>query len=109
LSVLRGTLDVLVLRALLYRPMHGFEITAWLDRHGSGNLAILDSALYQAVYRLERQRLIAAEWGTTENRRQARYYRIMPRGKAHLVSETESWLRYATTVTGILTGRFAEG
>lgn len=103
LPVLRGTLDVLVLRALLSQPMHGFEITTWLDRQGTGNLAVLDSALYQALYRLERQRLIAAEWGTTDNKRQARYYRLTSRGKAYLRSETASWLRYATTVTAILT------
>jgi transcriptional regulator len=102
LPILRGTLDVLVLRALLAEPMHGFEITTWLDRQGGGNLALLDSALYQALYRLERQRLIAAEWGTTENKRQARYYRITPRGRAYLRAETDSWLRYAATVTAIL-------
>jgi PadR family transcriptional regulator PadR len=103
LPVLRGTLDVLVLRALLSGPMHGYEITSWLDRQGGGNLALLDSALYQALYRLERQRFIAAEWGTTENKRQARYYRVTPRGRAYLRAETDSWLRYAKTVTAILT------
>jgi PadR family transcriptional regulator PadR len=107
LPVLRGTLDVLVLRALLSQPMHGFEITSWLDRQAGGTLAVLDSALYQALYRLERQRLIAAEWGTTDNNRQARYYRVTPRGKTYLRSETASWLRYATTVTAILTAPLA--
>ena len=103
LPVLRGTLDVLVLRALLGEPMHGFEITTWLATRAKGNLAVLDSALYQALYRLERQRLISAEWGTTENNRQARYYRITTRGRAYLRSETVSWLRYAQTVSAILT------
>ena len=103
LPVLRGTLDILVLRALLGVPMHGYEITSWLDRRGGGNLALLDSALYQALYRLERQRLIAAEWGVTENNRKARYYRITSRGRTYLRAETESWLRYANTVSAILT------
>jgi len=103
LPVLRGTLDVLVLRALLARPMHGYEITSWLDRYGGGNLAVLDSALYQALYRLEKQRHIAAEWGTTDNKRQARYYRLTTKGRAYLRAETASWLRYASTVTAILT------
>jgi PadR family transcriptional regulator PadR len=109
LPVLRGTLDVLVLRALLSAPMHGYEITSWLDRQGSGNLAVLDSALYQALYRLEKQRFISAEWGTTENKRQARYYRVTPRGRAYLRAETADWLRYATTVTAILTSPLAAG
>jgi len=87
--------------------MHGYEITSWLDRHGSGNLAVLDSALYQALYRLERQRLIGAEWGVTDNNRQARYYHVTARGRAHLRSETESWLRYASTVTALLTAPLA--
>jgi DNA-binding PadR family transcriptional regulator len=82
--------------------MHGFEITTWLGARAQGNLVLLDSALYQALYRLERQRLIAAEWGTTENNRQARYYRITARGRAYLRAETASWLRYAQTVSAIL-------
>jgi DNA-binding PadR family transcriptional regulator len=64
---------------------------------------VLDSALYQALYRLERQRLIAAQWGVTENNRQARYYAVTQRGRAFLRAETESWLRYAKTVSAILT------
>lgn len=102
LPVLRGTLDLLVLRALLGDARHGYEISAWLDRHANGNLAILDSALYQALYRLERQRLIAAEWGVTENKRQARYYSVTARGRAFLRAETTNWLRYADTVSALL-------
>lgn len=107
LSVLRGTLDLLVLRALLARPMHGYEITSWLDEHTSGNLAILDSALYQALYRMEKARLIGAEWGVSENNRRARYYHLTARGRAHLGAETTSWLRYAQTVTAVLTAPLA--
>jgi PadR family transcriptional regulator PadR len=103
LPVLRGTLDLLVLRALLGEARHGYEISAWLDRHADGNLAVLDSALYQALYRLERQRHIAAEWGVTENNRQARYYSITARGRAFLRAETTNWLRYAETVSAVLT------
>jgi transcriptional regulator len=102
LTLLRGTLDVLVLRALAWRPMHGFEITAWLDERGKGNLELLDSALYQALYRLEERRLIAAEWGMTDNNRRARYYSLTSAGRAHLRAETANWMRYAATVTAIL-------
>lgn len=103
LALLRGTLDVLVLKALAWRAMHGFEITAFLDERGGGNLELLDSALYQALYRLEERRLIVAEWGMTDNNRKARYYSLTAAGRAHLRAETANWVRYAATVTAILT------
>ena len=103
LPVLRGTLDVLVLRALLAAPRHGYEIGEWIAQRGRKNLEVLDSALYQSLYRLERQRLVSADWGVTENNRRARYYAITARGRAHLRAETATWLRYATTITTILT------
>jgi DNA-binding PadR family transcriptional regulator len=65
LAVLRGTLDVLVLKALTWGPMHGFEITAWIEARATGNLDIVDSALYQSLYRLEERRAIAADRGVT--------------------------------------------
>jgi transcriptional regulator len=102
LAVLRGTLELLVLRALAWQPMHGYEITAWLDGRAAGSLELLDSALYQALYRLEGRRLIAAQWGVTENRRRARYYQLTPAGRAHLKAETAKWFRYADTVSAIL-------
>jgi transcriptional regulator len=102
LAVVKGTLDVLVLKALAWGPMHGFEVAAWLESRSSGALALDDSGLYQALYRLEGKRLIAAEWGVTENNRRARYYRVTKAGRAHLASETTTWMRYAATVTGIL-------
>lgn len=102
LAVLRGTLDVLVLKALTWAPMHGFEITAWIEARATGNLDIVDSALYQSLYRLEERRAITADWGVTENNRKARYYSITPVGRAELRAETARWNRYAETVTEIL-------
>ena len=102
LTVLRGTLDVLVLRALAWQAMHGFEITEWLEARARGNLAIVDSALYQALYRLEERRLVRASWGVTDNKRRARYYELTAAGRAHLREESGRWLRYAATVTEIL-------
>lgn len=110
LPVVRGTLDVLVLKALSWTPMHGFEITTWLEERSGGELDVNDSALYQALYRLEERGLVEADWGVTENNRRARYYRITPEGEAHLASETGTFLRYAATVGGILgTAPHAEG
>ncbi len=102
LAVLRGTLDVLVLKALTWGPMHGFEITAWIEARATGNLDIVDSALYQSLYRLEERRAVSADWGVTEKNRRARYYSITHVGRAELRAETVRWNRYAETVTGIL-------
>jgi PadR family transcriptional regulator len=103
LAVVKGTLDVLVLKALSWSPMHGFEVVTWLEQRSQGSLEVEDSAIYQALYRLEKRSLVDAEWGVTENNRRARYYRITAAGRAHLRSQTAQWLRYATTVTGLLT------
>jgi len=104
MAVMKGTLDVLVLKALAWAPMHGFEVASWLESRSAGGLELDDSGLYQALYRLEGKRLISAEWGMTENNRRARYYRLTAAGRAHLRRETATWLRYASTVTDILTG-----
>ena len=103
LSVVKGTLDVLVCKALSWGAMHGFEITTWLEERSGGTLEIDDSALYQALHRMEERGLIEADWGVTENNRRARYYRMTSPGRAYLKAETAKWLRYAETVTGILT------
>ena len=103
LPIVKGVLDMLVLRALSWSPMHGFEIVAWLERESGGSLPVEDSALYQALYRLEERGLVTAEWGTTENNRRARYYKVTRLGSAQLGSETDRWLDFATAVTRILT------
>ena len=103
LPLLKGTLDTLVLKALSWTAMHGFEITSWLEGRSGGQLEIEDSALYQALHRLEERDLVTGEWGVTANNRRARYYSLTPRGRAHLRAETSTWIRYAETVTTILT------
>ena len=103
LPLVKGTLDVLVLKALSWTPMHGFESTTWLEGRSGGALGVQDSALYQALHRLEARGLAAADWGVTANNQRARYYRLTDAGRAHLAAETAQWVRYAATVTGILT------
>lgn len=100
--LLKGTLDLLVLKALTLRTMHGLEISDWIEDRAEGDIEVLDSALYQALYRLEARQLVAAEWGVTENNRRARYYEITPAGRAHLEKERAGWLRYAQRVQAIL-------
>lgn len=103
LPVLKGTLDLLALKALASQPMHGFEVTSWIEDRSRARLAFDDSAVYQALYRLEKRDLAQAEWGTTENNRRARYYSLTPAGRAHLREETDRLVRYSEIVTGILT------
>jgi transcriptional regulator len=102
MPLVKGTLDVLVLKALTWGPRHGFEITTWLEERSGGSLDIDDSALYQALHRLEERGHVTAEWGTTDNNRRARYYRLTSAGRAHLRAEATRWNRYAATVGAIL-------
>ncbi len=108
LPLVKGTLDALVLKALSWAPMHGFEITSWIESRSGGALGVQDSALYQALHRMEGRGLVAADWGVTENNQRARYYRITKAGRAHLGAETAQWVRYAELVTGILTSPAAK-
>lgn len=103
LAVLRGTLDIFVLRAVSGRPLHGFEITLWFEQHTKGSLNVDDSALYQALHRLEARGYIDGTWGVSEKNRRARYYVITRVGRKHLAKETEKLMSYADTITALLT------
>jgi PadR family transcriptional regulator PadR len=102
MPVVKGTLDVLVLKALSWQTMHGFEVTRWLEARSRERLELEDSALYQALYRMEKRNLVAGEWGITKQNRRARYYRITSQGRAYLRQQTSLWMRYAETVSEIL-------
>lgn len=103
MSVIKGTLDVLVLKALAVESMHGFEVTHWLEQRSGQRLTLEDAAIYQALYRLERRGLVESAWGVTEQGRRARYYELTRAGRRQLAEQTSHWLRYAETVTEILT------
>ena len=111
LPLLKGTVDILVLKGLTWGPMHCFGISSWLESSSRGALGMDDSAMYQVLHRLEGRDLIEGEWGVTENNRQARYYRLTTAGRRYLRAETEAWLRYSQSVTGVLTltARQAQG
>ena len=102
LGVLKGTLDVLVLKMLTWGPMHGFEMLTRLEAESDDILDLEDAALYQALRRMEERGFVDAELGVTENKRKARYYSITPRGRAQLRAETANWNRYAAMVSDIL-------
>ena len=102
-QLLKGTLDLIVLKTLSWGAMHGYGIASWLETRSGGALGVDDSALYQALHRLEAKQLVEAEWGTTATNRQARYYKLTPAGRKHLKVETAGWLRYADHVRLLLT------
>jgi PadR family transcriptional regulator PadR len=102
LPLLKGTLDVLVLKALAFAPMHGFEISAWLEARSSGSLDVDDGALYYALHRMEERGLITSEWRMTDNNRRARYYKLRPAGRTHLKDQGANLERYARALTSIL-------
>ena len=102
LSVLQGTLDLLVLRALTWGTMHGYAIMRWIRQSADGELEVEDAALYQALHRLERKGLIESEWGLSENNRKAKFYQLTPKGRAQLRVQSERWARYSTAVTRVL-------
>jgi PadR family transcriptional regulator, regulatory protein PadR len=102
-SILRGTLDVLLLRAVSWRPLHGFEISLWLEERSGGQLEVDDSAMYQCLHRLEAKGLIKGEWGVSDNNRRARYYELTRAGQAHLKAESATMVSYARLITELLT------
>ena len=102
LDLLQGTLDLLILKALSGGTLHGYSV-ARIIRERSGNIFLVEEgALYPALHRLEKQRLIESEWGVSENNRKARYYELTPRGRAQLRTELATWNRYVKAVAGVL-------
>ena len=101
-ELLHGTLDLLVLRALLGGPMHGFAVSKWIDGRTHGALGIADSALYKALGRLEDAGDVRAEWGLSENNRRAKFYSLSPRGRRQLRDELAGWKHYVAVVTSVL-------
>ena len=100
--LLKGTLDLLILKTVSWGPMHGYAIATWLEERSGGTLGVNDSALYQALQRMEGRGWLTAEWGTTENNRRARYYKLTAAGRQRLRAESATWLRYTQSVTSIL-------
>jgi transcriptional regulator len=101
-DVLRGTLDLLVLKTLTLQPMHGWGISQRIQQHSRSVLDVNQGSLYPALQRLEQREWIESEWRTTDNNRRARFYRLTARGRRALGAETDSWRRYVTAVEDIL-------
>ena len=103
--LLKGTLELLVLKALSLGPSHGYRIQTWLEARATDDIGLEDSALYQALHRLEGKRLVSAEWGVTENNRRARVYTLTAEGRNHLAHETDTWERYVRWVGDVLSAK----
>jgi PadR family transcriptional regulator, regulatory protein PadR len=102
LDLLQGTLDMLILKAVSLGPLHGYGILLRIQQISKDRLEIQQGSLYPALYRLEDQGLIASEWGESENKRKAKYYRLTAAGRRQLQAESEQWNRMAEIIAGIL-------
>lgn len=102
IDLLQGTLDMLILKAVSLGPLHGYGVLLRIQQISGEQLAIQQGSLYPALYRLEHQGLISSEWGESDNKRKAKFYRLTVAGRRQLHAEAERWNRMATLIAGIL-------
>jgi PadR family transcriptional regulator, regulatory protein PadR len=102
LSLMQGTVDLLILRALQQGPAHGYAVSRWVRERTGGVLSMEDAALYQALHRLEARGWIASEWGLSENNRRAKFYALTPVGRRQLRTEVSAWRQYAEAVFKVI-------
>jgi transcriptional regulator len=101
-DLLPGTLDMLILKAVSLRPLHGYGVLLRIQQISGDALEIPQGSLYPALYRLEQQELIVAEWGQSENNRRAKFYTVTAAGRRRLREETASWNRLASAIAAAL-------
>jgi PadR family transcriptional regulator, regulatory protein PadR len=104
-TLLPGTLDLLILKAVSLGQLHGYAVLLRIEQITKGALLIEQGALYPALARLERQHLLDSEWGLSDNNRKAKYYRLTPAGRKRLRNETDGWKRVASAMTAALAAR----
>jgi PadR family transcriptional regulator PadR len=102
LDLIRGTLDLLILRSLSWGPMHGLAVLRWIEQGSKRKLQIEEGALYPALHRMEQKGWLESEWGYTDAQRRARFYRLTTAGRRQLVAETSRWTRYTEAVGLVL-------
>lgn len=101
-DVLKGTLDLMILKALSLGPLHGYGVVKWIRGITEDALQIEDGALYPALHRLRQRGWVTAEWGLSENNRRARYYELTEKGRQQLEQELSSWSRFAAALEKIV-------
>lgn len=102
LDLLRGTLDLLVLKTLSWGPMHGLAVLRWIEDVSRQKLQIEEGALYPALHRMEQKGWLDAQWGYTDQNRKAKFYRLSPLGRKRLAAELSKWNRYTEAVGHVL-------
>lgn len=102
LDLLQGTLDILILKALVWGPRHGYAVARWISERTDDALMVEDGALYTALHRIEKRGWVKAQWGRSENNRAAKYYSLTPAGRKQLAVRISIWQRYAAAVSRIL-------
>ena len=101
-DILRGTLDLLVLKALSWGPAHGYAVARWIEGATGDALEIGEGTLYPALHRLEERGWVVASWGSSENNRRAKFYALTTAGRAQLRVEVDSWKHYAAAIFAAL-------
>ena len=107
-DLLRGTLEMLILKAVSLGPLHGYGVLLRIQQISRGTLEIQQGSLYPALYRLEHEGFIASEWGESENNRRAKFYRLTAAGKRRLQNEADEWDRMTAVVTEIMRATFED-
>ena len=102
LDIVRGTLDLLILKTLSWGPLHGYAIVSAIKQQTDHALLVEEGALYPGLYRMESKGWIEAEWGLSENNRRAKFYQLTTEGRRHLHAESKSWNAYTEAVTKVL-------
>jgi PadR family transcriptional regulator, regulatory protein PadR len=102
IELLKGTLDLMILKTLSWAPAHGYGIARWIEQATDDVLQVEEGSLYPALYKLEEAGLIASDWGISENNRRAKFYRLTAPGKKQLRVSHEYWARFAKAVTQVL-------
>ena len=109
LDLIRGTLDVLILKSISGEPKHGYAVAQWIKRASDEALLVEEGALYPALHRLARRGWVASEWGVSENNRRAKFYRLTSKGSQALDRESASWDRYVGAVAKVLAAETKSG
>jgi PadR family transcriptional regulator PadR len=109
LDLVRGTLDLLIMKTLSWGSMHGLGVVRWIEQTTHDQLQIEEGALYPALHRMEKKGWLDAEWGYTEKNRKAKFYRLSARGRKQLTSELTRWSRYTNVVGLVLAATSAGG
>ncbi len=108
LDLVRGTLDLLILKTLAQGPMHGLAVTRWIEQTTKQQLQIEEGALYPALHRMEEKGWLGAEWGYTDRNRKAKFYRLTAAGRKQLATQLSRWNRYTHVVSLVLTAPVME-